>query len=156
MFDQLSQRYTKVFASPDFTDFDIYKKPTLIYDTPGVYSSPIMNVADKATIGFKYLQFGEESPSSVSLWVKSMNVASGVTVNVRLDSYDGEIVASIETGLKSLTDAIASCTDGSADGGYEEITAPLKSAVTGKHAVFFEFLTADKDCRLVFNEFSFT
>ncbi len=156
MFDQLSQRYAKGFASPDFTDFDIDKKPTLIYDKPGVYSSPIMNIADKATIGYKYLNFGGESPDSVSLWIKSMNVASDVTVNVRLDSYDGEIVAKLESHIRSLEDTVASGTDGSADGGYEEITAPVTSAVTGKHAVFFEFLTADKDCRLVFNEFTFT
>lgn len=147
MFDQLSKRYADGFAGPDFTDYDIDKKPTLIYDKPGVYSSPVMNIADKATVGFKYLQFGEGSPEKVRIWLKSMNAASDVTVNVRIDTYDGEIIATSKGKLSSLDDI----------GGFEfeELVADVDSQVTRLHAVFFEFLIDNRECRIVFNEFTF-
>ncbi len=149
MFDQLKERHSKGLKGPDFTEYDIDKKPTLIYDEPGVYSSPIMNIANGATIGFKYLQFGDKSPASVTVRVMDLHgdvseaaadSSADLKINVRIDSYKGDVIAVI---------------DAATTGELKEYSAPVTAYVTGKHSVYFEFITSVSDRRYVFDTFTF-
>ncbi len=53
--------------------------------------SPIVNIKSGTTIGFRYLQFGDVSPSSLQV---SMEAHEKVKVEVLVDSYDGKVVGS--------------------------------------------------------------
>lgn len=146
MFDKLRKRHADGLKGKDFTAFDIDKKPSLIYDEPGEYSSPIMNIANGATIGFRYLQFGEKSPQKVTVKVMNLHPVQGapgsadLKINVRIDSYQGDVIGVIEA---STTDEIT------------EYSGSVDVTVTGKHAVYFEFVTDDAGSRYVFDSFTF-
>lgn len=96
-----------------------YIKP--IYD--GV-SSPIVRIKSVTTAGFKYIDFGKEPPKEI--YLKLDNAVSGGTVEVRLDSADGELAAKFRT-----------------EAGKNEYTAELMTDITGKHALFFRFMHDD-------------
>lgn len=61
-----------------------------------------------------------------------------IIVNVRIDDYKGRIVAILEP-----------------DRGKTEATAALMSGVTGKHAVYFEFLAEADGAVAEFDKFTF-
>ena len=63
-------------------------------------------------------------------------IPQGFTVKIRIDTYDGEVVAT----KAAETDA-------------SELAVDLSKAITGKHAVYFEFTTEDNDKRAVFDLF---
>ena len=92
-------------------------------------SSPVVDIQSGATIGFKYLNFGSEGASKASI---KGSFPKGFTVNIRIDSYDGEVVASAK-----------------ADEDSEELVFEIGKKITGKHAVYFEFITDDDDKRAV-------
>ena len=98
-------------------------------------SSPVVDIQSGATIGFRYLNFGEKGASKATIYGK---IPQGFTVKIRKDSYDGEIAASR-----------------TAVGDTEEMVFELPEKITGKHAVYFEFTTSDNDKRAVFDFFTF-
>ena len=98
-------------------------------------SSPVVDIQSGATIGFKYLNFGEEGASKAVL---TGDIPAGTKISVILDSYDGETAGAAEV----LTDS-------------KEITLDLSKKVTGKHAVYFSFMNNDEEKRSIFDTFRF-
>ena len=94
-----------------------------------------MNLSSGTTVGFRYLQFGNNSPKQVQVVLGSHRK---LKVNVRIDSYQGRIVAAMEFSEKE-----------------QEKTAELTSAVIGKHAVYFEFLSEETGAIAEFDRFTF-
>ena len=94
-----------------------------------------MNMSSGTTVGFRYLQFGNNTPKQVQI---VLGEHKNVKVNVRVDSYRGRIVA---------------CTDFLED--EKEKVVDLTSAVVGKHAVYFEFLAEEQGAVAEFDRFSF-
>jgi hypothetical protein len=87
------------------------------------------------TAGFRYLQFGCNTPATVTA---VLDEAKRVKVNVRLDSYRGRVIATLDY-----------------DGSGKELTAKLNTGVVGKHAVYFEFLSDDQEESYSFDRFTF-
>ena len=98
-----------------------------VYDSD---SSPIVNISSGTVIGFKYLQFGDVSPESVT--INAPDFESG-TITVTIDSPDGKLVAELKNGAQK---------------------AALTEPVTGKHAVYFTFTADDRDI-CTFDTFTF-
>ncbi len=113
----------------------MYVRP--VYDKQDDASAPVAGISSGSTVGFKYLQFGSTSPKSV---IVKLNEHKELKINVRLDSYQGDIVASIEC-------------DGVSDS--DEIKINLASDITGKHAVYFEFISDEPGIIAEFDRFTF-
>ncbi len=94
----------------------------------------VRNIYNGTTIGFRYLQFGEDAAKAVTLYV---NAFADCTVNVRVDSYQGEIVSTLK--LKA---------------GDTEVSAPT-TELSGKHAVYFEFIGDSPEILTDFYHFTF-
>ncbi|MBQ5769115.1 MAG: hypothetical protein IIV94_09605, partial [Clostridiales bacterium] len=62
----------------------------------------------------------------------------GFKVSIRLDSYDGKVVATK-----------------AAEEDVKEIVFEITEKITGKHAVYFEFVTENGETRAVFDTFTF-
>lgn len=92
-----------------------YIKP--VYEQIDGISAPIVNIKDGTTAGFRYLQFGETSPKSVTVTAR---VKGQMSVRVRADSYRGKVIA-----------------DADLSGGGQGI--PLNCGIIGKRAIYFEF-----------------
>ncbi len=105
-----------------------------VYEEREDVSAPVVNITGGTTIGYRYLQFGNNSPKSVTVVLEE---AAKVKVNVRIDSYKGRIVSTAEFN------------------GDSEITAKLFAGVIGKHAVYFEFVSDDPEGVYVFDRFTF-
>ena len=90
-----------------------------VYKQQEDISAPVKNITDGTTIGFRYLQFGNRTPESVTV---RMTASRKATVRVRLDTYDGKEIACFI-----------------AEPGTQEFTAPVKGAGIGRHAVYFAF-----------------
>lgn len=110
-----------------------YIKPG--YEQTDTISTPIVGITDGTTVGFRYLQFGNNSPQSVTV---VLGEHKDVKINVRIDSYHGKIVSTLEFAP-----------------GCNEASAPLTSAVIGKHAVYFEFVSTKEGAVAEFDRFSF-
>lgn len=106
-----------------------------VYEQVESASSPVVNITSGVTVGFRYLQFGNNSPKSVSAKISALE---DVTVNVRLDDYRGRVIA--KTELKK---------------GETEMTAAIECGVVGKHAVYFEFLAEQGKPAAEFDWFTF-
>jgi len=106
-----------------------------VYEKIDTISAPIVDITSKITAGYRYLQFGDKSPATVTAEIKALE---DLTVNVRVESYQGEIIASFD--MKK---------------GDTKATAPLTKKVTGKKAVYFEFLSESKENIAEFNLFTF-
>jgi len=106
-----------------------------VYEKDDTISAPIVDITSTITAGYKYIQFGETSPSTVTAEIKAL---ADITVNVRIDSYQGEIIATFD--MKK---------------GDEKATAELINDVTGKKAVYFEFLSDSPEVIAEFNLFTF-
>ncbi len=98
-------------------------------------STPVVNISSGTTVGFRYLQFGNNTPRQVSV---VLGIHKNLVVNVRIDSYRGWIAASIEFGENEM-----------------EKTAELTAGIIGKHAVYFEFLSEESEAISEFDRFSF-
>ena len=118
----------------------IHGSSTRAYIRPGYekredISTPVVDISSGATVGFRYLQFGNNTP-------KQVNVVLGthrkLKVNVRIDTYRGRIIASMDFSKEEL-----------------EKVSNLTSAVVGKHAVYFEFLSEEIGAIAEFDRFCF-
>lgn len=98
-------------------------------------STPIVNITTGTTVGFRYLQFGNNVPKTVTVVLEE---AKAVTVNVRIDSYRGRVVSTAVF-----------------DGAKTAVTATLTTGVIGKHAVYFEFVSPDANESYTFDRFTF-
>ena len=105
------------------------------YEVRDDISTPVVNITNGTTVGFRYLQFGTKAPKSVTIVLEE---AKSGTVNVRIDSYKGRIVATAAF-----------------DGTTPEVIASLTAGVIGKHAVYFEFVSADPAETYTFDRFTF-
>ena len=110
-----------------------YVKPG--YDEREDISTPVMDITSGTTVGFRYLQFGTAPPKTVTAVLTD---ACRVKVLVRLDSYKGRIIAELNF-----------------DGSSNEQTADLSTGVIGRHAVYFEFVSEDKNACYGFDRFTF-
>lgn len=98
-------------------------------------SAPVVDIQSGATIGFRYINFGSDGAAKAIL---TGSVPAGFKVTVRIASYDGKSV-----GAKVVeTDS-------------NEVVIDLCEKVSGKHAVYFEFVTENSDDRAVFDTFRF-
>ena len=87
-------------------------------------------------MGFRYLQFGNNTPETVTVQV---NAFENLTVNVRVDDYKGKCIASAT--MKK---------------GDREAVIKLNSSVIGKRAVYFQFLDTDKTNKSIAEFLRFT
>ena len=110
-----------------------YIKP--VYEKDDNISSPIVDITNALTVGFRYLQFGANTPKTVTADITALE---DLTVNVRVDDYKGKVIASFD--MKK---------------GDKSATASLTSGVIGKHAVYFEFLSSSKIVIAEFDKFTF-
>lgn len=110
-----------------------YVKP--VYEERDDISSPVVDISSGTTVGFRYLQFGNNTPKTVSV---VLGKHKDLTINVRLDSYRGRIISSF-----------------SAKSSENEITAALNCGVIGKHAVYFEFISSEDGVAAEFDRFTF-
>ena len=90
-----------------------------VYEQREDISAPIKDISDGTAAGFRYLQFGQTAPGSVTVKMKALKP---VSVSVRLDAHDGKEIAAFR-----------------AEAGEQEITAPVRGAGIGRHAVYFVF-----------------
>ena len=88
-----------------------------VYEQRDDVSSPVKNITDGTAVGFRYLQFGQNTPGKVTVVMKAEGTG---TVSVRLDQPGGKEIASLGTADRA-------------------VTVPLNSGVIGKHAVYFVF-----------------
>ena len=110
-----------------------YIKP--VYEQIDGISSPVVNIKNGTTVGFRYLQFGAIPPKSVTV---TASTSAEFTVNLRLDSYKGQIISKINTSEKSTA-----------------FTADLTAGIIGRHAVYFEFLSECGEATAEFVDFTF-
>lgn len=109
------------------------------YEQRDDISTPVVNITSGTTVGFRYLQFGNNSPKTVKVTLyKECSAKAPLSVNVRADSYRGRIIATIPF-----------------DGSETEKTAALTAGIIGKHAVYFEFVSEDKEACFAFDRFTF-
>ena len=87
------------------------------------------------TVGFRYLQFGANTPKTVTADILAKE---DLTVNVRIDDYKGKVIASFN--MKK---------------GNKTATATLNSGVIGKRAVYFEFISNSEKIIAEFDKFTF-
>ncbi|MBR4458200.1 MAG: family 43 glycosylhydrolase [Clostridia bacterium] len=90
-----------------------------VYERRDDVSAPIAGIRDGAAAGYRYLQFGANVPTAVTLRASSSVPAE---VSVRLDSRDGKEIARLR-----LTP------------GADSFTAPVTGCLPGRHAVYFRF-----------------
>ena len=110
-----------------------YVKPE--YEKRDDISTPVVDISTGTTVGFRYLQFGSNAPESVRVVLREHKK---LKVNVRADSYRGRIAAVL-----------------SFDEDEYDKEAKLSFGVVGKHAVYFEFLSDEKDVAAQFDRFTF-
>ena len=106
-----------------------------IYEQKDDISTPIVGITDKTVVGFRYLQFGNNSPKTVTVM---LGQHKDIRIRVRLDKNNGHIISEITCPSNQY-----------------EITADLLSGVIGKHAVYFEFTSDNEDEIAEFDSFTF-
>lgn len=105
------------------------------YEQTEEISTPVCDITSGTTVGFRYLQFSNNTPSKVTVVLEE---ATKVKVLLRLDSYRGRVAAELDF-----------------DGSKKEVCAELDCGIIGKHAVYFEFLSDDKEQSHTFDRFTF-
>ena len=110
-----------------------YIKP--VYEKTDTASSPIVDITSALTVGFRYLQFGYNTPKTVTA---NITAKENLKVNVRVDNYKGKVIASFDMKKGDTT-----------------ATAELSDSVIGKHAIYFEFLSDSKNIIAEFDTFTF-
>lgn len=106
-----------------------------VYEQEEGVSAPVVDITDGTTVGFRYLQFGMNAPKTVTA---EINAHADITVNVRVDDYQGKIVATMKLNK-----------------GETVKTADLTSGIVGKHAVYFEFRSEQSSEIAQFVRFTF-
>ena len=110
-----------------------YIKP--VYEKDNNISSPIVDITNALTVGFRYLQFGNNTPKTVT---SNITALENLTVKIRIDDYKGKIIASFD--MKK---------------GDKTATTALTSGVIGKHAVYYEFISDSSSVIAEFDSFTF-
>lgn len=110
-----------------------YVKPG--YEEREDLSTPVVDITSGTTVGFRYLQFGNNAPKSVTALLTE---DAKVKVLVRLDSYKGRVIAELDF-----------------DSSANVSTAELTAGIIGKHAVYFEFVSDDAEKSFGFDRFTF-
>ena len=110
-----------------------YIKP--VYEKDDNISSPIVDITNALTVGFRYLQFGNNTPATVTANITALQ---DLTVIVRVDDYKGKEITSFN--MKK---------------GDKTATAKLSSSVIGKRAVYFEFVSNNNGVIAEFDSFTF-
>jgi hypothetical protein len=110
-----------------------YIKP--VYEKTDTASSPIVDITNALTVGFRYLQFGNNTPLTVTADITALQ---DLTVKVRVDNYKGKEIACFD--MKK---------------GDKTATAKLSAGVIGKRAVYFEFLSSNSGVIAEFDKFTF-
>ena len=77
------------------------------------------DISDGTSVGFRYVQFGANTPETVTVRMAALRP---VSVSIRLDAMDGKEIAAFR-----------------AEAGTDEKTTPVHGAGIGKHAVYFVF-----------------
>ncbi len=106
-----------------------------VYEQTDSVSAPVVDITNGTTVGLRYLQFGNNSPKTVTAQI---NALEDITVNVRVDDYKGKVVASMKMSK-----------------GETEKPADITSGIVGKHAIYFEFLSDSADSIAEFVRFTF-
>ncbi|MBR4179137.1 MAG: hypothetical protein IKR45_00405, partial [Treponema sp.] len=110
-----------------------YIKP--VYEKDDKVSSPIVDITNALTVGFRYLQFGNITARTITADITALQ---DLTVKVRVDNYKGKVIASFD--MKK---------------GDKTATAKLSDSVIGKRAVYFEFLSDNSGVIAEFDKFTF-
>ena len=106
------------------------------YERKDDLSTPVVGITTGTTVGFRYLQFGNNTPTEVSV---VLNRHKALTIRVRLDSYRGRIISELDfKGEESLE------------------TSALTCGIIGKHAVYFEFVSEEEGEIASFDRFTFS
>lgn len=118
----------------------IYGSKTRAYIKPGYekdddISTPVVDLTSGTTVGFRYLQFGANSPKTVTA---VLGEHKSLRVNVRIDSYNGKIVGSMIFDINEC-----------------EKTVTITSGIIGKHAIYFEFISDESGVVASFDRFTF-
>lgn len=106
-----------------------------VYEQRDDVSSPVVGISSGTTVGFRYLQFGNNTPAKVSV---VLGEHKDMLVKVRIDSYRGRVIACF-----------------TAESSVNEITAALNCGVIGRHAVYFEFISDEEGVIAEFDRFTF-
>lgn len=94
-----------------------------VYDQTDSVSSPVVNIKEGTTVGFRYLQFGNTPPRCVAAEV----ITDGeVMVNVRIDGHRGRVVARLGFDKEESVRSV-----------------PVEVGIIGRHAVYFEFCAGE-------------
>ncbi len=101
-----------------------YIKP--VYEQADGVSAPIVDIRDGVTAGFRYLQFGMNSPKACTV---AMTCTGKMEVKVRVDSWRGKVVARF-----------------AAEPGKTLYHAPVECGMIGRRAVYFEFCGEGEAC----------
>ena len=117
-YDIISAGYA-CYIDPSYGENFAYIKPVYDNNNP---SAPIVNIKGKTVVGFKYINFGNDSPDKLFVRIKG----SAARVTVRADGP--------EAG--NITDFV---TERSYDHNWVGIS--VKSIIKGKHSLFFTFET---------------
>lgn len=110
-----------------------YVKP--VYEKRADISAPVVGISSGTTVGFRYLQFGNNAPKAVRVVLGSHRKFK---VNIRIDSYNGRIAASMDFNENQ-----------------KELETALDFGIVGRHAVYFEFLSDEEGEIAEFDRFSF-
>ncbi len=105
---------------------------TPVYEHDDNISAPVVGIGNGGVVGFRYINFGEISPRSVTV---AASCDSDIAVNVRIDSRDGDMIARVVIPA-----------------GEKAATAPIIFAAVGKRGLYFEFET---DSDATFDHFTF-
>jgi hypothetical protein len=118
----------------------IYGSKTRAYVRPSYeeredLSTPVVGITEGTTVGFRYLQFGQNTPKAVTVVLETVKK---LKVRLHIDSYNGPVVADLIF-----------------HGNSNEAKAMLQAGVIGKHAVYFEFVSDDSEETYSFDRFTF-
>lgn len=113
------------------------KRPIIkpVYEQVPSVSSPVYDITNGVTIGFRYVQFGQTPAQKITADIEAQE---NITVKVHLDDYKGKVIATVNMNK-----------------GEKQICVNLDSVVIGKHAVYFEFISNSKGNIAVFDKFTF-
>ena len=106
-----------------------------VYEQREDISAPVMDITAGTTVGFRYLQFGTNTPKTVTAVITA---AVPVQVSVRMDKHTGKEIAAFEVPA-----------------GEHTVTTDLSAGVIGKHAVYFAFSSATEGPVANFDRFTF-
>ena len=106
-----------------------------VYEQRDDVSAPVTDLSDGYAVGFRYLQFGANTPGSLTVLLQA---AAPVTIRVRLDSREGKEIACFRAAP-----------------GRDEYTEALSAPVIGKHALYFLIEAETEGPVLTLDRFTF-